>query len=643
MPTKPSKDLETFANPHPERDYEIRITVPEFTCLCPKTGQPDFAVLYLEYIPDQKCVELKSLKQYVWSYRNEGAFHEAVTNKILNDLVAATEPRYMQLRAEFNVRGGIYTAVVAEHRKPGWGGTRAIHSPTPSVDRPAEAPSTVASATTAAAAARPSRFRMLPRNRAPQAEPEPEPEPAATAPAEPPTAASQSKASTKPPPAAATKPAPTESIYIGLDIGTSAVRVVAIDGNGKALADAAAPLPLPETRGDQVVQDPLLWWNAGVAALEQVLAKVDRAYVRALAIDGTSATVVLTDNKGTPLAPAAMYRDRRGAKQAERIAALARTSPAASATSALAKLLWWHDQGLTKKAAHALSQSDWLAGKLTGRFGLSDYNNALKFGYDCEALAWPAFVTELGLDARLLPSVSAPGETIGKLGAPLAKKLALSTEVVVVAGTTDGVAGFLAAGATRPGEAVTSLGSTLVLKLLSNKPVTSPEHGVYSHRLGEAWLVGGASNAGGATLLQYFNTQQMEEMTPLLQPDQPTGLGYYPLPAEGERFPINNPHLKPVLEPLPGDSVVFFQGMLEGIADIEAQGYRLLQSLGAPAPRMVFTTGGGARNTAWTRIRARLLGTEMRAARSTQAAYGAAMIAAGLHRARAKENRLATP
>ena len=120
MSTQPGKTLETFDNPHPERDYTIRIRVPEFTCLCPKTGQPDFAVLHLEYVPDQRCVELKSLKLYVWSYREEGAFHEAVTNRILGDLVDACQPRFMRLRAEFNVRGGIYTDVVVEHRQPGW-------------------------------------------------------------------------------------------------------------------------------------------------------------------------------------------------------------------------------------------------------------------------------------------------------------------------------------------------------------------------------------------------------------------------------------------------------------------------------------------------------------------------------------------
>jgi 7-cyano-7-deazaguanine reductase len=127
MTTQPSQDLETFANPQPGNDYTIRIRVPEFTCLCPKTGQPDFATLHLEYVPDARCIELKSLKLYVWSFRDAGAFHEDVTNRILVDLVAACQPRFMRLRAEFNVRGGIYTDVVVEHRQSGW-------SPLPPVD-----------------------------------------------------------------------------------------------------------------------------------------------------------------------------------------------------------------------------------------------------------------------------------------------------------------------------------------------------------------------------------------------------------------------------------------------------------------------------------------------------------------------------
>jgi 7-cyano-7-deazaguanine reductase len=120
MPSRPSKRLQTFPNPAPERDYRIHMEIPEFSCVCPMTGQPDFATLVLDYIPDRACVELKSLKLYVWSYRDEGAFHEAVTNRILGDLAKATQPRYMRLEAKFNVRGGIYTSVVAEHRKKGW-------------------------------------------------------------------------------------------------------------------------------------------------------------------------------------------------------------------------------------------------------------------------------------------------------------------------------------------------------------------------------------------------------------------------------------------------------------------------------------------------------------------------------------------
>ena len=129
--TRPSKkSLETFPNPNVERDYTIRMRIPEFTCLCPKTGQPDFATLFLEYVPDTHCVELKSLKLYVWSYRDEGAFHEAVTNRILDDLVRAMSPRFIRLTADFNVRGGIFTTVVAEHRKPGWVPAPVLQLPT---------------------------------------------------------------------------------------------------------------------------------------------------------------------------------------------------------------------------------------------------------------------------------------------------------------------------------------------------------------------------------------------------------------------------------------------------------------------------------------------------------------------------------
>lgn len=129
MTTKPNKDLETFENPNTERDYTVRITIPEFTCLCPKTGQPDFATIKLDYVPHKSCVELKSLKLYIWSFRDEGAFHEAVTNQMRDDLVAAMNPRYLRVTAEFNVRGGIYTTVVADYQQEQWQSAPPVHLP----------------------------------------------------------------------------------------------------------------------------------------------------------------------------------------------------------------------------------------------------------------------------------------------------------------------------------------------------------------------------------------------------------------------------------------------------------------------------------------------------------------------------------
>jgi 7-cyano-7-deazaguanine reductase len=628
MPTQPSKQLETFENPNPGRDYTIEITMPEFTCLCPKTGQPDFATLYLDYIPDRKCVELKSLKLYIWSFRNEGAFHEAVTNKILGDLVAATGPRYMRLRAEFYVRGGVFTTVTAEHRKPGF----ASPPPAPHTDAqdtvhveiaghepPVATRSSTAGRGRAENASTSSRFRMLARSQR------------SDSPSETENLVNDKRAPTRsaatPPPA----PSPRKPVYVGIDLGTSSCRAVAVDEKGELLAQAEAPIPLPVKSENQITQDPLLWWKAVNASLKQLIKEVGPDRIAALAVDGTSGTLLLTDAKGVPVTPALMYNDARAVAEADSLLSLADPkSGAHGASSSLAKLLWLKKKGLDRKATHALHQADWIVGMLTGKFGHSDYNNCLKLGYDAEALSWPNWMDSLEINQKLLPEVHKPGDDIGTVSQEMAKSFGLLADVRVLAGTTDGVAAFLAAGATKPGHGVTALGSTLVLKLLSDKPVFSAEHGVYSHRLLNRWLVGGASNSGGAVLLQYFKIEQMREMTPQLDPALLTGLEYYPLPGIGERFPINDPGMQPILEPLPGDSVTFFQGMLEGIAGIEAHGYQLLHKLGAPMVSEIRTTGGGAQNQAWTQIRERILGTPIKPARSSLSAFGTALLAAGL-------------
>jgi hypothetical protein len=275
-----------------------------------------------------------------------------------------------------------------------------------------------------------------------------------------------------------------------------------------------------------------------------------------------------------------------------------------------------------------------VAGKLTGCFGVTDANNALKTGYDAVARAWPAWLDALDVPRAWLPTVVEPGTPLTPLTPSLAQRLGLPATTMVVAGTTDSTAAILATGVSATGEAVTSLGSTLVMKVICDQPVSSPAHGVYSQPFGKQWLAGGGSNSGGAVLRAYFSDTDLTHLTPRLTPDRPTGLDYYPLLVPGERFPTADPQLAPRLSPRPADDAVFLQGLLEGMAIIEATAYRLLAQLGAPAPVSVRTTGGGAHNEAWTRIRRRLLGVPLLPAHHDAAAYGTALLArAGMTRA----------
>jgi hypothetical protein len=325
-----------------------------------------------------------------------------------------------------------------------------------------------------------------------------------------------------------------------------------------------------------------------------------------------------------------MYNDQSCTAEAGAIEHIApENSAARGASSSLAKVLFLLKQ--KPDAAHICHQADWVAGLLCGRYDFSDENNCLKLGYDPVKRAWPQWLGQLGINSALLPEVYAPGTVIATVDASVADELGLPVACSIVAGTTDSIAAFIATGASDTGEAVTSLGSTLVLKLISDKPVFSSQLGVYSHRLGDTWLAGGASNSGGKVLLKYFEPADLQKMTPLLQPDSPTGLDYYPLAQAGERFPRNDPAQQPRLEPRPGNDVQFFQAMLEGIAAIEAEGYRTLSRLGAPVINKVFTAGGGSTNPAWRRIRERKLGVPVAIAEHSEASYGAALLASRAH------------
>ena len=321
----------------------------------------------------------------------------------------------------------------------------------------------------------------------------------------------------------------------------------------------------------------------------------------------------------------------------EHLRAIAPTNhPVISATSSLAKLLWWQTNldnlgdNLEFADLYFLHQADWLSFLLHGQLGISDYHNSLKLGADPQHLSYPQWLLD-GLERIFsrppnLPTIVKSGQPIGTVTPEISQQLGLSKNCVVCAGTTDSIAAFLASGASQPGEAVTSLGSTLVLKLLSQTRVDDARYGIYSHRLGDLWLAGGASNTGGAVLRQFFTDAQLTELSRHIDPQQVSPFDYYPLTKPGERFPINDSQLSPRLEPRPCRDHEFLHGLLAGMAKIEAKGYGLLQQLGASPLKQVCTAGGGAKNPAWTKIRQRYLQVPVMMSSQTEAAYGSALL-----------------
>lgn len=382
---------------------------------------------------------------------------------------------------------------------------------------------------------------------------------------------------------------------------------------------------------------PALWqetlWQLILGIPPQLRSQVGR-----IAIDGTSGTVLFCDAQGQPQGEPLLYNDDRAQDCLPQLAAIAPADHVVvSATSSLAKLLWWRSHGdpsVIAKVRYLLHQADWLGFLLHGQLGISDYHNCLKLGYDPTTLSYPAWFDHPDLvDLKpLLPRGITPGQAIAAIAPPAiapSPPLGLPRDCQICAGTTDSIAAFLASGVGQPGQGVTSLGSTLVLKLLSRHPVGDRSLGIYSHRLGDYWLVGGASNCGGAILRKFFRDQDIETLSERIDPCQPTQLDYYPLLVPGERFPINDPDYQPRLTPRPQDNALFLQGLLESLARIEAEGYERLVQLGASSLIEVYTAGGGAKNKTWQQIRQAYLKVPVYPSPQPEAAYGTARLAQG--------------
>lgn len=409
-----------------------------------------------------------------------------------------------------------------------------------------------------------------------------------------------------------------KGVALGIDVGTSGVRVAALEGRCEIRAISRVDM----TTFGSDRRDPAIWKAALVAALEQLGSEIDFEDVSAVSVDGTSGTVLALDRSETPIGAALMYDDAvDDASIPEAISAAApKESAAHGPASALARAIVLQDRPGVVRIAH---QADWIAGLLAGAPLASDESNALKTGYDPLKRRWPDWIGNTTLDRTLLPSVvpcgAETGRTSGAFGLP--------ANVPIIAGMTDGCASFMATGADAIGDGVTALGTTLTIKLLSDKPVFSPTYGIYSHRIGDFWLAGGASNSGGGALATFFSPERIAELSAQLDPETTSALDYYPLPKPGERFPISDPSLQPRVSPRPQNDVDFLKGLLEGITSIEALGYQRLHELGAPALACLRTVGGGASNSAWATLRERALQVPFANAESTEAAVGVARLA----------------
>lgn len=412
----------------------------------------------------------------------------------------------------------------------------------------------------------------------------------------------------------------THRLALGIDVGTSGVRVAALDEDLTVISVTKAAMDL--SRGPR--NDPSLWQAALSEALSGMLRAVDPGRVEAVCVDGTSGTVLALDAAAAPVGHALMYNDTvDDLKVPEAIAAVApRQSAAHGASSALARSISLQTRPGIARIAH---QADWIAEQLSGKPMPSDESNALKTGYDPITRSWPDWMPASGIETGLLPEVVATGTMTGRTSGAFG----LPQGIPIVAGVSDGCASFLATGAATPGDGVTSLGTTLTLKLLSDKPIFAPEYGIYSHRIGDRWLAGGASNSGGEALAAHFAPDEIAALSELIDPDVPSGLNYYPLPRTGERFPVNDPDLVSRVDPRPETRQDFLQGLLEGIAAIEKLGFERLADLGGPELTSIRTVGGGASNRTWTQMRTRMLNTSEAPVASGEAAAGSARIAWG--------------
>lgn len=428
-------------------------------------------------------------------------------------------------------------------------------------------------------------------------------------------------------------------LFMGIDIGTQGARCVVSSAQGKLAAAHSVPFEKLNiaAHAGWYEQSPATWVAAAEAAIRACTAQIrDPGEIATISIDGTSGTIVPLDQNMRPLTNGIMYNDPRAREQASRIHGSmghieGKLGYKFGASFSLPRILWVHDElpEVYEKTCAFAHQADYVAGMLCGEYRVSDYSNALKTGYDLIDGRWPEeYAQVLGLDLEKLPRIVAPGSPIANVTAEAAARLGLSTRTVVVGGSTDGYASALAAGAVGTGRWASIIGTTFVLKGVTERLVIDPNGSSYSHMLpGGEWLLGGAANLGGRVLNQARGDRSFDEMNAASESLIPTGVRCYPLTGRGERFPFVLPDCEPFyLGDVTGGRL--YPAIMEGVGFAERLTLDHMAALGCPVGDTIYTTGGACKSPLWLKIRAAILNRRLMVPEVVDAAMGSALLAA---------------
>jgi D-ribulokinase len=435
-----------------------------------------------------------------------------------------------------------------------------------------------------------------------------------------------------------------ERLFMGIDVGTQGSRVIIVTEKGRVLAEAAGDF---EPGSGQLPsgwfqQSPRAWWAATRKAISQSLASLGKLGINppeiyALSVTSTSGTILAVDQNGEPLGDAIMYNDSRAALEAEEINEVSlplrgKLGYKFNASFGLPKMLWikQNQPDIFRRTRLFIHAGDYILGKICGNFGITDYSNALKSGYDVESFHWPGFIEDsLDIPPEMLPKVLPSGEPVAGVSRQCSDETGLSGVTRVVLGMTDGCASQVASGAVRPGTWNTTIGTTLVIKGVTSRLISDSQGRIYSHRHPDGyWMPGGASNVGGGCLETHFKKDDFGRLNKGIAGFPPSNLIIYPLQKNEERFPIRKSGITGFMVGEAQDRYQLYQGYLEGVGYVERLAYDLLGELGAELGDKIYVAGGASKSMEWLKIRAAILNKLLCKPGVTGAQMGVAVLAA---------------